>query len=144
MPAPIDTKSLVMCWASIPAAKLSRRELHPRSVKTNFGGPRLFLRHALSINASAGRGHHGDGVADGLTGRADAQFSFPAAIAAAPPCGCSSIFNAASRPLRRLAAAFAVQRMRPDEMNLTSVDPSGYGTRMRVASSTSIAPFMVP
>lgn len=27
------------------------------------------------------------------------QFSFPAAIAAALPCGCSSIFNAASRPL---------------------------------------------
>jgi len=75
---------------------------------------------------------------------AGAQFSFPAAIDAVPPCGCSSIFNAASRPLRRLAAALALQRMRPEEMNLTSVDPSGFGTRMRVASSTSTAPFMVP
>src|SRR6476469_7808057 len=73
-----------------------------------------------------------------------AQFSFTAAIDAVPPCGCSSIFNAASRPLRRLAAALALQRMRPEEMNLTSVDPSGFGTRMRVASSSSTAPFMVP
>ena len=38
----------------------------------------------------------------------------------------------------------ALQRRRPEEMNLTSVDPSGFGTRMRVASSISTAPFMVP
>jgi hypothetical protein len=64
------TKSLVICWASIPAAKLSSFELHylgsvqrmigssfmvlPRSGKTNFGDPRLFLGHILSLEASEG------------------------------------------------------------------------------------------
>jgi hypothetical protein len=62
------TKSLVICWASIPAAKLSSFELHylgsaqrmiapifialPRSGKTNLGDPRLFLGHVLSLEAS--------------------------------------------------------------------------------------------
>ena len=76
--------------------------------------------------------------------RSNDQFSFPAAIAAALACGCSSIFNAESSALRRLVAAFWVQRRRPEEMNFTSVDPSGFGTRMRVASSISIEPLMVP
>ena len=36
-------------------------------------------------------------------------------------------------PLRRLTAALALQRRRAEERNLTSVDPSVFGTRMRVA-----------
>ena len=52
--------------------------------------------------------------------RSNDQFSFPAAIAAALACGCSSIFNAASRPLRRLVAAFwrAAEAAGGDEFDL--------------------------
>jgi hypothetical protein len=51
---------------------------------------------------------------------------------------------AASRPLRQLAAAFGLNRSREDDRNLTSVEPCGLGTRMRVASSTSIVPCIGP
>jgi hypothetical protein len=53
----------------------------------------------------------------------DAQFNFDAAIAAILACGCSSIFNAGSRPLRRLVAALGLQRSRLEAMNFTSVEP---------------------
>src|SRR6266702_622403 len=52
----------------------------------------------------AGQEHYGNG--------SSLQFSFDAAIAAIFACGCSSIFSAASRPLRRSVAAFGVQRSR--------------------------------
>ena len=41
-------------------------------------------------------------------------------------------------------AAFGVHRSRPEARNLTSVEPSALGMRIRVASSTSTEPFMVP
>ena len=47
-------------------------------------------------------------------------------------------------PALCVLAACALQRSRPEERNFTSVAPSGFGMRIRVASSTSTAPCMVP